>query len=331
MEGFDKIDDWVNWENIDYDIFLCYTYDILDGFVDDRFRYNTIGDLQYPIIAKNIKCFYKWFNSRQPFFLENGEQAKVYNMEEYWEDYSIGVIHGLNSFDKQLQKESSILSNIDYIKQILRSRLKEPFRFNLSSLSTEKDGRKVLKKQTFYDAGKECGEIYSCWTRVIKGNQIFVDLIREVYKDQLEYYRHHHTNNDFGNINSFPIGSIDKESKKDLSFKDLIWDDCVSNGKFEAFIEELKKDEPTISKAVLKQDGSWNHTGIMSLSLWIIADKLNLFRKGVFKKDIKRAISNTFKVEYGAIERKTFKDLSNHIEYSYIEEIIQEAAEKFLK
>lgn len=302
MEEIELIPYWVNWNFVEYDIFLSYKYDLVDKFIEERFTYINVDDFSYPIISKLLRRFYQNFNSEQPFYLENEVLAKVTNMEEYWLEYSIGFTEGFNSFEMKIQKESSV----DYVKQILFSRLEEPFDFSFLSFSFNSIG-KTLDLNSFYKVGLESGEIYSCWSKIIKGRSLFKDIVTELYSDLLPFFKHHHTNNDFRSISEFPINK-DIET---LKFKDILRPQYLEGDKYERFIGKLKDNHVDLSMPFVNLDGVWNFSNVQVLRIFYSLKEKKILNNQILDKDAKRTIAFEFGVPFSSIEKKSKGDIGN--------------------
>lgn len=320
MDKGELIHNWINYDQLDYDIFLCFTYDILSNEINDRYIITHFSGNEFPCVIPSyqFESFLKNYNSLSNFFTEDGEILTHDKMSLYWKSYLDGFIYGFSDFKNKLKEDISVYNNNSFIEEIVKHRLTNLYKYSLGGWK-EIDKKKIIEKSNFYNVGIEAGSTYYAWSFIIKGNNIFKNIIQSLYKGHLPYLKHHHRENDYRPIYEFPchvkedLKAVSKSqnlySKDFINFKDLIRDDYLQQDQYNRFINILQKKETTLSKPILNDDKTWNYSAVQILKLYVILKDNKILKNEVTLLYAKEHLSNTFGIKHSSILRKTVNDI----------------------
>jgi len=296
------ISNWVDWSIIDYDIFLCYNYDLVLGYVEDRFSCNWLSNCKYPVLTQLIQQLWDYVKNNNDHFLEDGTEFTLEDIDGFWDEYDSGFYEGYYSFRKKLKDQYDVMPDKEFIKQVLISTLSKPFDHSFCGYYNV-NGKKIVKPDMFRNTGMLVGRIYYAWSFIIQSNKMYSSVVKEVYSDLIPYFSHFHKNHDIRHITEFPINN----GSNTLSLKDILRPHY--QGKYDRFVEALKKKYIELSMPMINLDGKWNFKSIQVLRIFYSLSDKRILSEGVLDKDAKRTIAFEFSVPFSSIKSKVYNDI----------------------
>lgn len=321
MEEIELISNRDICDSLEYDIFLCYNYDLVQGYVEDRFSFNWLSDCKYPVLTNLIHQLCEYLKNNNDHFLEDGTEFTLENIDGFWDEYDSGFYEGYYSFRKKIKDQYDVMPNQEFIKQILISTLSKPFDHCFCGYYNI-NGKKIVKPDMFRNTGILVGRIYYAWSFIIQSNKMYSSVVKEVYSDLIPYFSYFHENHDLRHISDFPINN----GSNTLSLKDILRPPYYE--KYDRFVNALKKEFIELSMPMINLDGKWNFKSVQVLRIFYSLSDKKILSENVLDKDAKKTIAFEFSVPFGSIKSKVYNDIGKSGEALKIQSKIDHLIDK---